>query len=63
MPHALQWLSNLVWGTYYTRVMRDALLQGGGWPAMWSNVGAIALFGALFYTLAWLNMRRMQVRG
>lgn len=63
MPHALQWLSNLVWGTYYTRVMRDALLQGGGWPAMWSNVGAIALFGALFYGLAWLNMRRMQVRG
>jgi ABC-2 type transport system permease protein len=62
MPHALQWLSNAVWGTYYTRVMRDALLQGGGWPAMWGNVGAIALFGALFYTLAWLNMRRMQVR-
>jgi ABC-2 type transport system permease protein len=62
MPHALQWLSNLIWGTYYTRVMRDALLQGGGWPAMWSNVAAIALFGATFYLLAWFNMRRMQMR-
>jgi len=59
----LQWMSNLVWGTYYTRVMRDALLQGGGWPAMWVNVVAIGLFATLFFTLAWRNMRRMQVRG
>jgi ABC-2 type transport system permease protein len=62
MPQAVQWLSNVVWGTYYTRVMRDAFLLGAGWPVMWMNVVAIGSFGALFYTLAWRNMRRMQVR-
>jgi hypothetical protein len=29
---------------------------------MWINVLAIGLFAALFFTLAWRNMRRMQVR-
>jgi len=61
IPAALRWMSNLVWGTYYVNVLRDALLQGGGWAAVWSSVAAIGGFGALFYSLAWRNMRRMQM--
>lgn len=61
IPEALRWISNVVWGTYYTAVMRDALLQGGGWRAMWTDAGAIGLFGALFFGIAWRNMRRMQL--
>jgi hypothetical protein len=42
--------------------VRDALLQGGGWPATWFQVLIIGLIGAIFYTLAWSSMRRMQLK-
>jgi ABC-2 type transport system permease protein len=62
IPAGLRWVSSLVWGRYYIEIVRDALLQGGGWPAMWSNVLIIGVIGAIFYSLAWLGMRRMQVK-
>ncbi|HEU5480828.1 MAG TPA: ABC transporter permease [Candidatus Tumulicola sp.] len=62
IPPALRWMSNFVWGRYYIEVVRDALLQGGGWPAMWYKVGIIGLIGSAFYSVAWWNMRAMQVR-
>ena len=54
-------ISNIVWGRYYIVVVRDALLQGGGWPAMWFNVLMIAFIGSVFYFIAWRKMRYMQV--
>jgi ABC-2 type transport system permease protein len=62
IPAGLRWVSSLVWGRYYIEIVRDALLRGGGWPAMWSNVLIIGLIGGIFYSLAWLGMRRMQVK-
>jgi len=62
IPVALRWLSNLIWGRYYIEIVRDALLQGGGWPANWYKVLEIMVTGAIFYGLAWRTMRRMQVR-
>lgn len=62
VPPALRWISNLVWGRYYIAIVRDALLQGGGWPAMWFDVLMIGALGTAFYFLAWRNMRRMQVK-
>jgi ABC-2 type transport system permease protein len=61
IPSGLRWISNIVWGKYYIVIVRDALLQGGGWPAMWFPVVIIALIGAIFFGLAWLRMRAMQV--
>jgi len=61
IPPQLRWISGLVWGRYYIEIVRDALLQGGGWPAMWFNVVMIAVIGAVFYLLAWKKMRRMQL--
>jgi ABC-2 type transport system permease protein len=61
IPAGLRWISSLVWGRYYIEIVRDALLQGGGWPAMWFNVLMIALIAAVFYFLGWRVMRRMQV--
>jgi len=61
IPPSLRWISNIVWGKYYIVIVRDALLQGGGWPAMWFNVVMIGLIGAVFYCIAWRRMRRMQV--
>ena len=62
IPPALRWVSSLVWGRYYIEIVRDALLQGGGWHAMWSNVLVIGAIGAIFYGLAWQGMKRMQVK-
>jgi ABC-2 type transport system permease protein len=62
IPAGLRWLSNFIWGRYYIEIVRDALLQGGGWPATWYKVLEIAASGAIFYGLAWRTMRRMQVK-
>ena len=61
IPLELRWVSSLVWGSYYIKIVRDALLQGGGWPAMWFNVLMIAVIGGVFYLLSWRTMRKMQV--
>jgi ABC-2 type transport system permease protein len=62
IPEGLRWISNLVQARYYVVVVRDAFLQGGGWPAVWWAVLAIGGIGLAFYTLAWRSMRRMQVK-
>jgi len=62
IPDALRWISSLVQARYYVVIVRDAFLQGGGWPAVWWAVLAIGAIGLVFYTLAWRVMRRMQVR-
>ena len=61
IPPGLRWVSGIVWGRYYIEIVRDALLQGGGWPAMWFNVLMIGLIGSFFYFMAWKRMRRMQL--
>jgi ABC-2 type transport system permease protein len=62
IPVELRWISNFVWGRYYIEIVRDALLPGGGWPAVWYKVLIIGVIGAIFYTLAWRGMRKMQVK-
>ncbi len=61
IPAGLRWISNFIWGRYYIEIVRDALLQGGGWPAVGWKVAIIALICAVFYTIAWRSMRRMQL--
>ena len=61
IPAGLRWISSIVWGRYYITVVRDSLLQGGGWPAVWFSVLMIALISILLYFVAWRSMRRMQV--
>ena len=61
IPAGLRWISNFIWGRYYIEIGRDALLQGGGWPAVWPKIAAIGLIGAVFYAIAWRGLRRMQL--
>ena len=62
IPAGLRWISNIIWGRYYIEIVRDAFLQGGGWPAVWFKVLIIGAIGAIFYGIAWRGMRRMQVK-
>jgi ABC-2 type transport system permease protein len=61
IPAGLRWISDIVWGRYYIEVVRDALLQGGGWAATWYKVLMIGAIGLVFYTVAWRTLRRMQL--
>ena len=62
IPRSLAWISSLVQARYFIVIVRDAFLQGGGWPAVWWAVGMIGVIGLVYYALAWLAMRRMQVK-
>jgi drug efflux transport system permease protein len=61
IPAGLRWISNFVWGKYYIEIVRDALLEGGGWPATWFKVIVIGVIGTVFYGIAWRKMRHMQL--
>lgn len=61
IPEGLRWVAGIVWARYYIEIVRDALLAGGGWPALWFNVLVIGLIGLVFFFLAWRKMRRMQL--
>jgi ABC-2 type transport system permease protein len=62
IPVGLRWISTFIWGRYYIEVVRDALLQGGGWPAVWWKVTIIGIIGSIFYGIGWYSMRRMQLK-
>lgn len=62
IPRGLRWISNFIWGRYYIEIVRDALLEGGGWPAVGLKVVIIAIIGSSFYGIAWRGMRRMQLK-
>jgi ABC-2 type transport system permease protein len=61
IPAGLRWISSIVWGRYYIEIVRDALLKGGGWPAMWFPVLMIGIIGSVFYLITWRKMRAMQL--
>jgi ABC-2 type transport system permease protein len=61
IPGGLRWISNIIWGRYYMEIVRDALLEGGGWPAVWYKVLIIGVTGSFFFLMAWRRMRRMQL--
>lgn len=61
VPGSLRWLSNFVWARYYIEIVRDALLQGGGWPAIGWKLIPIAGIGSVFFGLGWRRMRHMQL--
>ena len=45
IPAGIRWISQFHLGPYYIEIVRDALLQGGGWPATWYKVLIIAAIG------------------
>ena len=62
IPKFLQPFSNLAQARYYIVIVRDALIRGGGWRAVWWDVLAIGILASAFYGLAWRKMRLMQLK-
>ncbi|MGP6156636.1 MAG: ABC transporter permease [Vulcanimicrobiaceae bacterium] len=60
MPYALQVLSFIVPARYFIEVSRDAFVRGAGWQGFAAALPALVLIGAVYFTLAWLRLRRMQ---
>ncbi|MBC7924705.1 MAG: ABC transporter permease [Bryobacteraceae bacterium] len=61
IPIGIRWVSALVQARYFIDVSRDAFLQGGGWPAVGTQVAMVGVIGAFYFLFAWLVMRKMQV--
>jgi ABC-2 type transport system permease protein len=62
IPIGIRWISHGIWGRYYIEIVRDALLEGGGWPATWYKVAVIGVIGGTFYAIAWRHLRPMQLQ-
>jgi len=62
LPPQLRWVSAITPASYYMDIVRDAFLRGGGWSAEWRQVLELAVLGSVLYVLAWLQLRRMQVK-
>ena len=62
IPPAIRWISYFVQARYFIELSRDAFLVGGGWPAMTIQVLMIVAIGAIYFAIAWANMRHMQVK-
>lgn len=62
IPTSISWVSSLIPATYYIQVVRDALVRGGSWSSVWFAPFALTAIGLFFFGVAWLKMRKMQVK-
>lgn len=63
IPVGLRWVSYIIPARYYIEVVRDALVRGAGWSAVWHAPVALTLIGLIFFFIAWRMMYRMQIEG
>lgn len=61
IPASIRWVSYAIPARYYIEVVRDALVRGGGWPGVWDAPIALSIIGSVFFSIAWLRMRKMEV--
>ena len=62
IPWPLSLISNLVPARYFIGVTRDVFVRGSGWLGVWPAVPALAGLALLFFGVAWLTSRKMQLR-
>jgi len=61
IPAGIRWVSYAIPARYYIEVVRDALVRGGGWAGVWDAPIALSIIGSVFFSVAWLRMRKMEV--
>ena len=62
IPAGIRWVSSLVPARYFIEITRDAFLRGSSWAGVWHAHVALALLGSFFLLVAWIGMRKMQVK-
>lgn len=60
MPWILRQLSFVVPARHFMAMTRDAFVRGSGWSGVASEPLALAALAVVFFTVAWLRLRRMQ---
>lgn len=61
IPFPLSLVSNVVPARYYIAVSRDAFVRGTGWSGVWFFVLISMLLGLFLFTVARLNLKKMQL--
>jgi ABC-2 type transport system permease protein len=61
IPAAIRWISYIIPARYYIEVVRNGLVRGGSWGSLWDAPIALSIIGAVFFAIAWVRMRKMQV--
>lgn len=61
IPVPLNVISYVIPARYYIVVAQDALVRGGGWAAVWHAPLILMAIGLVFFFIAWMKMRLMQV--
>jgi ABC-2 type transport system permease protein len=61
IPFPMVLISNVVPARYYLELVRDAFVRGTGWAGVWFVFPILSGLGLLFFGVAWLSLRRMQV--
>jgi ABC-2 type transport system permease protein len=61
IPIAVRWVSIFVPARYYIDITRDAFARGSGWEYCWQSLLMLAILSALFFSISWIKLRRMQV--
>lgn len=61
IPAAIRWISYVIPARYYIEVVRNGLVRGGSWGSLWDAPIALSIIGAVFFAIAWVRMRKMQV--
>jgi ABC-2 type transport system permease protein len=58
MPRWAQWLGEALPLTHFLRIVRGIMLKGTGWPALWPEAAAIAVFIAVVGVIARLRYKQ-----
>ena len=58
MGEGAQFQSRLFPTFYYLRIVWGSFLKGLGWSVLWADLGALALYAAVLWTVGWLSFRK-----
>jgi ABC-2 type transport system permease protein len=62
IPAPASYIAFFVPVRYYIELMRDAFVRGTGWGDIWYAIPCLALLAIAEFFIAWLLLRRMQLR-
>jgi ABC-2 type transport system permease protein len=59
MPTAIQYFSLILPMRYFLEIVRGIMMKGLGFAAIWDQLLALAILGAIIFSVSWLRFRRV----